>query len=72
MVFTFAPRTPALMMMFAAGKLFPRVRPRPGHRAGRPWPPQGCRAEIAGARCARTERVVSGFYTSQAMEARLA
>jgi magnesium-protoporphyrin O-methyltransferase len=67
-LFTFAPRTPALALMHAAGKLFPRgdrapaIEPitedalRRGLAAGARW------------RVARTERVSSGFYTSQAMD----
>lgn len=70
-VFTFAPRTPALAAMHAVGKLFPRRDRAPGivpvaepalHRLivddallGR-W------------RVGRTQRIASGFYTSQALE----
>ncbi|MFM2399830.1 MAG: hypothetical protein RL341_1987 [Pseudomonadota bacterium] len=71
MLFTFAPRTPALAAMHAVGKLFPRSDRAPsiepvsehrlrGHIASDPalqiWT-QG-----------RTTRIASGFYTSQAME----
>ena len=72
-LFTFAPRTPALMAMFAAGKIFPR-----SDRAPAIEPVAYSRlsklidAGIDRAQCARTERVVSGFYTSQALEVRLA
>lgn len=70
-VFTFAPRTAALTVMHAVGKLFPR-----GDRAPAivPVGEQTLRRLIAaepglkGWRCGRTERIVSGFYTSQAME----
>jgi magnesium-protoporphyrin O-methyltransferase len=71
LLFTFAPRTPALTLMHAAGRLFPRgdrapaiepvgenvLRRRIAAEPGlRPWRP------------ARTERVATGFYTSQALE----
>ena len=70
-VFTFAPRTPLLAMMHAAGRLFPRserapsiepVAPSAVHRrlAERPdlqdWAP------------GRTHRVSNGFYISQMLE----
>lgn len=70
-VFTFAPRTPLLAAMISVGRLFPR-----SDRA--PWLEPMAQAHIArlmqghGAldswACARTQRVSSGFYTSQAME----
>jgi magnesium-protoporphyrin O-methyltransferase len=71
MVFTFAPRTPLLAAMISVGRLFPRSDRAPwlepmaqeriarlmkGHSVLDPWA------------CARTQRVSSGFYTSQAME----
>jgi magnesium-protoporphyrin O-methyltransferase len=70
-VFTFAPRTPALAAMHALGKVFPR-----GDRAPDivPIEETALRAAIeaspglAGFRVGRSERVASGFYTSQAME----
>ena len=68
-LFTFAPRTAALSVMHAVGRLFPRgdrapaiepVRPRTIHRlidkAGFGWAAE------------RTHRVSRGFYISQAME----
>jgi magnesium-protoporphyrin O-methyltransferase len=73
--FTFAPRTPLLMAFWAAGRLFPRNdrapaiepiavaslrRMLPRHEALAAW------------REASSERVASGFYTSQAMELRRA
>ena len=70
-VFTFAPRTPLLAAMISLGRLFPR-----GDRA--PWLEPMAEARIArlmkahntldGWACARTQRVSSGFYKSQAME----
>jgi magnesium-protoporphyrin O-methyltransferase len=70
-VFTFAPRTAALTLMHAAGKLFPRGDKSPAiepighgaitkrlrtHPAMHAW------------RLERTHRVGSGFYISQALE----
>ena len=70
-VFTFAPRTPLLAAMISVGRLFPR-----GDRA--PWLEPMAEERIArlmkmhsaldGWACARTQRVSSGFYKSQAME----
>lgn len=72
-VFTFAPKTPALAAMHAVGKLFPKsdrapaIEPVAEHQLRRlivdshdlvEWLP------------ARTRRVARGFYTSQAMELR--
>jgi magnesium-protoporphyrin O-methyltransferase len=70
-LFTFAPRTPALAVMHAVGRLLPR-----GHRAPAIEPvaesdlQRRLRAEpaLAGWRAARTLRVACGFYTSQALE----
>ena len=70
-VFTFAPRTPALSLMHAAGRLFPRADRAP---AIEPVTETRLRAAIdatpslADWRVGRVERIVSGFYTSQAME----
>ncbi len=70
-VFTFAPSTPALAAMRAAGRLFPRGDRAPAIE------PVGVRSlvrslaadpALAAWHAARTERVASGFYTSQAME----
>ena len=69
--FTFAPRTPLLAAMISVGRLFPR-----GDRA--PWlnPMAADKLEqlrttdpVLGAwRAGTTQRVSSGFYTSQAMQ----
>lgn len=73
MLFTFAPKTAALSVMHAAGKLFPKADRAPSIR---PAAETGLRAKIAGAAAlkdwapARTKKVSSGFYTSQAMELR--
>ena len=70
-LFTFAPRTPALSVMHAIGKLFPRGDRAP---AIEPVGESGLRKRIAAApglqgwEIGRTARIASGFYTSQAME----
>ena len=71
-LFTFAPRTPALALMHAVGRLIPQRE----HRAPaiEPVAPAALLRRIAahralaGWRANRTERVASGFYTSQALE----
>ncbi|MFW2350887.1 magnesium protoporphyrin IX methyltransferase [Qipengyuania sp.] len=68
MLFTFAPHTPLLGAMHGVGKLFPR-----GNRSPAIVPiaeAQLCAqlARLHEWRIGRTERVSSGFYTSQAME----
>ena len=71
MVFTFAPRTPVLAMMHAAGRLFPRGDRAPSIE------PVSERALLRGIEAApdlalwqpaRTKRVNSFFYQSQALE----
>ena len=70
-IFTFAPRTPALSLMHAAGKLFPHADRAP---AIEPVTEARLRAGVAAnPRLAdwtigRTQRIASGFYTSQALE----
>lgn len=69
--FTFPPRTPALAVMHAAGRLFPR-----GDRAPAIEPVSqrelvrriGAEPGLADWRIASTQRVSGGFYKSQAME----
>ncbi len=71
-VFTVAPRTPLLTCMHAVGRFFPR-----GDRAPAIAPISQERlalamtthAELDDWRLARTHRITSGFYISQAMEA---
>jgi magnesium-protoporphyrin O-methyltransferase len=73
LVFTIAPRTPALSVMHALGQFFPRGNRSPAiapialpaladrmksHAALEDW------------RIAQSEKIVSGFYISQAVEAR--
>ena len=70
-LFTFAPRTPLLAFMIAIGRIFPR-----GNRA--PWLEPMAAEKIAALMVdhpslanwtpARTQRISSGFYQSQAME----
>jgi len=70
-VFTFAPRTPALAAMHFTGRLFPRSDRAPSIV---PVEESSLRARItaapglAGWRIGRTVRISRGFYTSQAME----
>lgn len=69
--FTFAPRTPALAAMHAAGRLFPR-----GDRAPAVEPVAPAKLlellaslpDLGGWRPGREKRVSRGFYISQAME----
>ena len=71
MVITFAPRTPLLSLMHAAGKLFPRADRAPAivpvaevtlRRAASDY------RGLSGWEVGRTQRISSGFYTSQAIE----
>jgi magnesium-protoporphyrin O-methyltransferase len=67
-VFTVTPRTAPLMLMLAAGKLFPRSDRAP---AIAPANMAGLRRSLAGIpgfAVGRIERVSGGFYTSQALE----
>ncbi len=70
-VFTFAPSNPLLATMITVGRLFPRKDRAPFIE---PVADAKLRAAIAvapglaGWRVGRTERIASGFYTSQAME----
>lgn len=74
-LFTFAPRTPALTVMHAVGQLFPRGDRSP---AIEPATPVGVQKRLAAKatlhdghsswHLGRTHRVASGFYISQAQE----
>lgn len=70
-VFTFAPKTPALMLMWTVGRLFPRKNRAP---ALEPLSERDLRKRLREEpalsewRVARTRRIVSGFYKSQVME----
>jgi magnesium-protoporphyrin O-methyltransferase len=71
MLFTFAPRTPALAAMHAVGRVFPRGDRAP---AIEPVAEAQLRRLMVGQaglerwQPARTQRIASGFYTSQAFE----
>jgi magnesium-protoporphyrin O-methyltransferase len=71
MLFTYVPSNPALEVFRAVGKLFPRGDRSP---AVVPVPSRWLQrridedAQMAGWQRARTERISSGFYTSQALE----
>ena len=70
-VFTFAPRTAALALMYGAGKLFPKADRSP---AIVPVSPAALRTRLAassrspGSSLGRSRRIASGFYISQAQE----
>ncbi|HEY4973865.1 MAG TPA: magnesium protoporphyrin IX methyltransferase [Steroidobacteraceae bacterium] len=71
LLFTFAPRTPALALMHAVGRVFPRSDRAP---AIAPVAETGLRSRLAQDtklrdwQVARGERIAGGFYTSQVME----
>lgn len=71
LLFTFAPRTPALTVMHAVGRLFPRGNRAP---AIEPIAEQKicCRLRdqrrLSDWKIARSSRIQNGFYTSQAVE----
>ena len=71
MAFSFAPRTPLLTLMHLAGRLFPRGNRSPDIR---PIAERTLRRRLAAHEAMqqlvalRSERIVSGFYTSQTME----
>ena len=70
-LFTFAPRTPLLSVMHATGRLFPRSDRAPSIEPVRHSTIARllqADAAMAGWRPARTLRISSGFYTSQALE----
>jgi magnesium-protoporphyrin O-methyltransferase len=73
LIFTIAPRTPALTVMHAVGQLFPRgnrspaIAPISVDRLTRKMEKQ---ASLQDWRISQSKRIVSGFYISQAVEAR--
>ena len=67
-LFTFAPSSTLLQAMHKVGKLFPRSDRSPAIVPLRETELRQRLAGISGWRIARTHRVSSGFYTSQAME----
>ncbi len=66
-LFTVAPRTPLLMTMFYAGKVFPKSDRSP---VMIPHSAKGLRSALKGGTLAEVERVTSGFYISAAMDYR--
>ncbi|MBV8702263.1 MAG: magnesium protoporphyrin IX methyltransferase [Acetobacteraceae bacterium] len=71
LLFTFAPRTPALAAKHAVGRLFPRGDRAPAIEPVRPEAIAGRIARHPGLpawRTGRTERVANFFYISQALE----
>jgi magnesium-protoporphyrin O-methyltransferase len=73
LLFTFAPRTPALAVMHAVGRLFPRANRAPAIEPITERSILGLVRDEPGLgawRVGRTRRVQNGFYTSQALELR--
>jgi magnesium-protoporphyrin O-methyltransferase len=69
LLFTIAPRTPLLAAMHSVGKLFPRGDRAPSIVPVAPKQLQArLGAQLKGWQPGRSERVASGFYTSQACE----
>jgi magnesium-protoporphyrin O-methyltransferase len=70
-LFTYAPRTPALSVMHAVGKFFPKsdrapaIEPVAGAKLGKLI---GAEPGFGAWHLGRTRRVARGFYTSQAQE----
>ncbi|MDP2412173.1 MAG: magnesium protoporphyrin IX methyltransferase [Pseudolabrys sp.] len=72
-VFTYAPRTPALAAMHAVGRLFPRSERAPSIQPVAEAAMQRLLKQapaLGGWHAGRTLRIASGFYTSQANEVR--
>lgn len=68
-VFTFAPKTGPLALMHAVGKFFPRSDRSPAIvPVGETQLRRLLAQELPDWRIGRSERIVSGFYTSQALE----
>ncbi len=68
-VFTFAPRTPALTAMHVVGRCFPRSDRAPAiEPVAETTLHRRLAALLGAARLGRTQRIASGFYTSQAQE----
>lgn len=73
-VFTFAPRTPLLTLMHAAGQLFPRgdrspaIEPVTPATIRRRLATESRLSQISSSRLGRSQRIASGFYISQAQE----
>lgn len=72
-LFTFAPRTPALAVMHAVGQLFPRGNRSPAIEPvarQRLWTALDTHVSLSGWHLARNAQVSAGFYISQAQELR--
>ncbi len=72
-IFTFAPRTPALTVMHAVGRIFPRADRAPAIEPlaeSRLRECFGAEPRFRGWALGRTRLVTSGFYKSQALELR--
>lgn len=70
-LFTFAPRTPALMLLKTLGKVFPRGDRSPAIEPiteGRIREFLDTRAQLQGTQVMKTEQILTRFYKSQAME----
>jgi magnesium-protoporphyrin O-methyltransferase len=70
-LFTFAPRTPALALMHAVGQFFPRSDRSPAIvpvAVARLCDAIGADPALSDWAIGRTQRISKGFYTSQAME----
>ena len=67
-VFTFAPHTAALGAMHKIGKIFPRSDRSPAIMPVAESDLRQRLASLSGWQIGRTQRISSGFYTSQAME----
>ncbi len=73
LLFTFAPSNPILATMIRVGRLFPRADRAPFIEPVSESSLRGAiaaEARLAGWQPGRTEKIASGFYTSQAMEIR--
>lgn len=71
MLFTFAPRTPALTLMHGIGRLFPSGQRAPAIEPTAEFELRRLLREQNGLqawKAGRSSRVTSGFYTSQALE----
>jgi magnesium-protoporphyrin O-methyltransferase len=71
LLFTFAPRTPALAVMHAVGRLFPRANRAPAIEPIAEQSICGLMRDdprLGSWRIGRMRRVQNGFYTSQALE----
>lgn len=68
LLFTFAPRTPALTVMLTAGRLLPRGDRSPAIEPVAPAAILRLLSGIPAIRPGRTQRITSGFYKSQALE----